>query len=296
MDILSFFVTYLLLPLVGAVSTVIMSLLNKGNRVMNNARMIIAVLVTAVLLGIPGFLGALSFYFMPWGFLFGILICLGLGTLAVYQLSVRYPDGLTSGKVLTFFMGLVACLLGAYLFRLLFDWLNPLGYGWFAASVTLSFLVPLVFWWTYVSMASIPSEIYTVWYYPSGETWIDLDHLDFDRMKVLEIELFKFPEDVTPLKVKVKAPPNMQFGTWYKKFIDDYNQKFPAAGIRYAAGGAAPYGWIFYIKKNFFRRKRFIDPALSLEENGVNEKAPIFARRVVRVTTESGGEDRMVIL
>lgn len=292
---LSFFASYLLLPLVAAISTAIMSLFNKRNRVMTNRRLIIAVLLTAVLLGIPGFLGALRFYFMPWGFLFGVVICMGLGAFAVYVLSVRYPDGLDRSKGLTFFMGFVACLLGAYLFRLLFDWLNPLRYGWFAASLTLSFLVPLVFWWTYMSLASIPSEIYTVWYYPPRDEWIDMDHLDFDRMKVLEIELFKLPNDPTPLKVKVKAPPNMSFGIWYKKFIDDYNQKFPATGIRYADSGDS-FGWIFYIKRSFFRKKVFIDPGRSIEENGITEKDSIFARRVVRVSAEEGGEERMVIL
>lgn len=296
MDIPSLFTGYLLLPLTAAVGMVVMSLLNKRNRLLNNRRMIIFTLVTALLLGIPGFFGGLNFYFLPWGFLACEVIYLGLGALAVHQLSLRYRDDIQTRKGFIFFMGLIACLLGAYLFRLAFNWCNILGYGWLAATSTLAFLIPPVFWWTYVALASIPSEIYDVWYYPAGQSGIDIEHLDFDRMKVLEVELYKFPENASPLKVKVKAPPNMEFGTWFKKFIDDYNQKFPAGGIQYVSGEGEMYGWIFYIKRSFFSRRIFVNPSLSIEGNRITERDPIYARRVVLQGSGAGGEDRMVIL
>lgn len=277
----------------AAIAMVVMSVLNKRNRLLNNRRIIIFVLLTALCLGIPGFLGALNFFFLPWGFLACEVIYLALGALAVHQLSLHYKD---ARKGLVFFMGLIACLLGAYLFRLAFNWVNGLGYGWLAATSVVAFLVPPVFWWTYMALASIPSEIYDVWYYPKNEARIDIEHLDFDRMKVLEIELYKLPENASPLKVKVKAPPNMEFGAWFRKFIDDYNQKFPSSGIHYVSETGETYGWIFYVKRSFFARRTFMDPSLSVEDNRVTEKDQIYARRVVLQTAEAGGEDRMVIL
>jgi hypothetical protein len=88
----------------------------------------------------------------------------------------------------------------------------------------------------------------------------------------------------------------MEFGTWFKKFIDDYNQKFPSSGIHFVSETGEAYGWIFYIKRSFFSRRVFMDPARSVEDNRVTEKDPIYARRVVLQTAEAGGEDRMLIL
>lgn len=296
MDIPSLFTSYLLLPVTAAIGMIVMGFMNKRNRLLNNRKMILFVLLTALLLGAPGFLGGLGFYYLPWGFITCEIIYLGLGILAVHQLSLRYNEVLLNRKPLIFFMGLIAGLLGAYLFRLAFNWLSPLGYGWLAATSVVAFLVPPVFWWTYVALASIPSEIYDVWYYPEGESRIELEHLDFDRMKVLDVELYKYPENPSPLKVKVKAPPNMEFGLWFKKFIDDYNQKFPSGGIHFKSDNGETYGWIFYVKRSFFTRRLFVDPALSIEDNRITDRHPIFARRVVLQTAEAGGENRMVIL
>ncbi|RFM25604.1 TssN family type VI secretion system protein [Deminuibacter soli] len=296
MDIKSVFTSYLFLPLISAIMVVVMAIFNKKNRIMSNRRLIVAVLITGLVLGIPGLLGALDLNFMPWGFLLCQLIYLLLGALAVYLLSKHNPDAVERQKGMTFFMGLIACLLGIFLFQLGFNYFNELRYGYLAATSVLVFMLPLVFWWSYMAMIAIPSEIYHVWYYPRETYHIDMDHLDFDRLKVLELELYKTAEDATPLKVKVKAPPNMAFGIWFKKFIDDYNQKFPASSIRYASVAEGSYGWIFYLKPSFFKRKSFVDPGLSIEQNEIREKYTIFARRVTTLYQEEGGEDRVVLV
>jgi uncharacterized membrane protein YuzA (DUF378 family) len=296
MDIKSVFTSYIFFPLMAAIMAVILAILNKKNKIMSNRRLMVALLLTGLVLGIPGFMGALDLNFMPWGFVLCQLTYLLLGILAVYLLSRYNPDAVEKQKGMTFFMGLIACVLGIFLFKLAFNYFNELRYGWLAGTSVLVFLLPLLFWWMYMAMLSIPAEIHHVWYYPAQSFYIDLDHLDFDRLKVLELELYKTAEDTTPLKVKVKAPPNMEFGVWFKKFIDDYNQKFPNSTISYASDTEGAYGWIFYLKPSFFSRKAYIDPNQSVEQNQIREKYTIFARRVTTLYQEEGGEDRVVIL
>ncbi|MBV8252570.1 MAG: TssN family type VI secretion system protein [Chitinophaga sp.] len=295
MDVKSVFVSYIFFPLVAAIMGAVMLIVNKKNRLMSSRKLIVTILLTSIVLAIPGLFSLLGLYFMPWGYLLSQLSYLLFGILAVFLLARHNPAALETKKGMTILMGVISMLLGFYLYKLIFNRLNDLEYGWLAATSVLVFMVPLLFWWTYMAMISIPSEIYTVWYYPHGTQPLDMFDVDIDKLKVLEVEVFKAVNDPSPLKVKVKAPPEMNFGVWFKKFIDDYNIKFPRNGIHFAAG-EEPYGWIFYLKPSFFSRKQFIDPAESIAQNQVNEKHIIFARRVTRLQQEAGGEDRVVIL
>ena len=296
MDVKSTFVSYILFPLVTIIMAAVMVVLNKKNRIMGSRRLVVTLLLTGLALGLPGLLGLLGLQFMPWGYLLAQLTCLLLGIAAVMLLSRHMPDTVTERKGILVLFGLIVALLGAYLFQLAFNFFNNLQYGWLAATSVLAFFVPPVFWWAYIAMIAIPSEIYTVWYYPEKTPPLDMYDVDLDKLKVLEVELFKGAADPSPLKVKVKAPPDMNFGEWFKKFIDDYNLKFPRNGIHFTSEEGEAYGWIFYLKPSFFRRKQYIDPALSVAGNQVKEKYTIFARRVTRLQHEAAGEDRVVIL
>ncbi|MBO9153807.1 TssN family type VI secretion system protein [Chitinophaga sp. GCM10012297] len=296
MDVKSTFVSYILFPLIAVIMAAVMIVLNKKNRIMGSRRLVVALLLTGLALGLPGFFGLLGLQFMPWGYLLAQIAYLLLGVTAVVILNRHMPETLVERKGMLVLFGLIVGLLGIYLFQLVFNRFNGLDYGWLAGSSVLAFFVPPVFWWAYIAMTDIPSEIYTVWYYPEKAPLLDMYDVDLDKLKVLEVELFKGAADPSPLKVKVKAPPEMNFGEWFKKFIDDYNVKFPRNGIHFRSEEGEAYGWIFYLKPSFFRRKQFIDPALSVGKNQVREKYTIFARRVTRLQHEAAGEDRVVIL
>lgn len=124
-----------------------------------------------------------------------------------------------------------------------------------------------------------------------------MDHLDFDRMLVLELELYKNTADAEPLKVKVKAPENMMFGNWFYKFIEDYNLKFPKAPVQYAGDDYETYKWIFFIKRSFFKKNIFIDPDLDILNNHITEKVTIYAKRVSENAnrTEKIGDESIFI-
>lgn len=286
MDVQSFFIRYLLFPLIFLVSTAVLSIVNKKNQFLNNKKLIVSVLLMGIILGLPGFSGLLNFNFMPWGYIICIIFYVMMGVLYVYLLSVHYPDALLERKVFIFFATFIATLLSAYLFQLAFHWLGSIRFGWWGAGSICWFFVPLLFWWSYVALLGIPAEIYKIWKYPATPLEINMDHLDFDKLLVLELELYKRSTDPEPLKVKVKAPENMNFGIWFHKFIDDYNLKFAKNPIEFKLGEQDSYMWIFFIKRSFFKRNLYIDPDLDIVQNGITEKMTIYAKRVSENVTK----------
>ncbi|MBE9599394.1 TssN family type VI secretion system protein [Pedobacter sp. MC2016-24] len=280
MDVKSFFIRFLLFPLIVLVSTAVLSIINKKNQFINNKRLIVSVLLIGIILAIPGFLGFLNFNFMPWGYIICCIFYLLMGTVFTYLLTKYYPKELLERKVFIFFATLISALLSVYLFQLAFNWLSSVNFGWFGAGSITCFFVPLIFWWAYVSLLGIPSEIYKIWKYPDMPLDINMDHVDFNKLLVLELELYRKSSDPEPLKVKVKALENMNFGIWFHKFIDDYNLKFTNNPIAFKSDDQENYKWIFFIKTSFFKRNIFIDPDLDIIENGITEKMTIYAKRV----------------
>jgi len=280
MDVQSFFIRYLLFPLIFIVSAALLSIVNKKNQFLNNKRLIISILVLSIALSIPGLLGFLSFDFMPWGYIICQIYFIALGSLFVYLFSKHYPKEILERKFFIVFGILISFLLSFYLFQLAFNWLSDIRFGIWAATSIFTFILPLLFWWAYVSLISIPTEIYKIWAYPPTPINIDMDHLDFDRMLVLELELYKNTSDAEPLKVKAKAPENMIFGNWFYKFIEDYNLKFPKNPVQFKADDNDSYRWIFFIKTSFFKKNIFIDPDLDIIHNKITEKDTIYAKRV----------------
>jgi hypothetical protein len=280
MDVQSFFIRFLLFPLIFIVSTAVLSIINKKNQFLNNKRLIVSVLVIGIILAFPGFLGFLNFNFMPWGYIICCIFYILTGTIFVYLLTKYYPKELLDRKIFIFFATLVSAILSVYLYQLAFNWLSNVRFGWWGAGSITWFFVPLMFWWAYVSLLSIPSEIYKIWKYPSTPLDINMDHVDFNKLLVLELELYKKSSDPEPLKVKVKAPENMNFGIWFHKFIDDYNLKFGKNPVEFRDEYQDGYRWIFFIKTSFFKRNIFIDPDLDITENGISEKMTIYAKRV----------------
>ena len=286
MDVKSFFIRYLIFPLIFVIAAAIMTIINKKNKLLSNKRLIVIILLTAVILGIPGLLGFLDLQFMPWGYLFCQLIYLALGSVYVWLAGKYHENELLNKKGFFIFCTLISCLLGVYLFKLGFDWLNNLRYGLWAATSIFIFLLPPIFWWAYIAFMSIPLEIYKVWQYPRVPDDISMEHLNFDNLMVLELDLYKNTDDPEALKVKAKAPPNMNFGQWFQKFIDDYNLKFPNAPVQYKVNKTDSYRWIFYIKPSFWKRRQFIDPDLNIVENKITETNTIYAKRVSEIVSE----------
>lgn len=277
------FLRYLLYPFLAIILVAVYAVLRKKNALLENRKVIVFVLLSALIIGVPGFIGLLGYSFSS-GFFFAYqLLYLGLGILYMRAMLRHISTKLTRYRVLVeIIISLIAVALGMYLFSLFYNLFSPLKNGLLVATSVLPLLVPLLFYWSYQAFLDIPPEIYKIWKYTAGKEELDLDGIDFNRMMVLEVEFSRNAEDEDLLKVKAKAPANVQYGEWFQKFINDYNNKFSANPIAYSDSSSDIYGWIFYVKPGFFSRRRYVDPELSIADNKILEHKTIVCKRVMQ--------------
>lgn len=282
------FLQYLLMPIFVAIAASVMVVLRKKNQLLSNRKLIFFVLLSGLVMAVPGLFGLLPGSFTPWAYLVSQLLYVLLGVLFVQLYDQHFGD-----KVTRYAMGFrialmsVIVLLGGYLFALLYNLLHPGGGGYTGATSLLAFFLPLLFQQTYLAFISIPFEIYKVWEYPQGAVEeISFDGMDFNKLMVLELEFSRQPDDADRLRVKAKAPADISLGDWFRKFIDDYNYKFPNSAIVYEKGDGSMHGWVFYCKKSFFHRRRLLDPGQTISQNKIEEHITITSKRVIEHNEE----------
>lgn len=273
---------YLLMPVLAIIVAWGMMVLSKKNKLLNNRRLIFFVLLSSVILAVPGLSGAIDTTFTPWLYLISQGYYLLMGILFVQAYEHFIGRKTEQHKVLLqVLVMLTIVLLGAYLFAILYNLLHKDTLGYIGSTAVLIFFLPAIFYWTYIAFISIPFEIYKVWEYPVNADEINFDGMDFDRLLVLDIEFSKKPDAEERLRVKAKAPAEITLGDWFRKFIDDYNYKFPASTIEYFRNDGAAHSWVFYCKKSFFHRRRLLDPELTITENKIKEHVKITSKRVI---------------
>jgi hypothetical protein len=254
--------------------------LAKKNKLLSNRKFIFYVLLGSVLLCLPALLGFVDYWFMPYIYL-GLqllyLICGYFNVSITRSFLVKMKKG-TSFWTL-FIVQILMMFIGAALFSVIFNLCNELKYGLWASTCLLTFIFPPLFWETVNKYMSIPLEIYKVWKYSDNNDFSSFDAIDYNKLFVMELELFKTTNDNIPTKIKAKAPDNMPVGIWFNKLLADYNVKFPSNPIE-VSDETNPYGWIFYIKRSFFHPRKYIDYDLSISENKIKEKYTIVAKRV----------------
>jgi len=276
----AFMQTYLFAPILAVLTGIIAYFMAKKNKLLTNKKLIFYVLLGSVLLCLPGLFGFVDYWFMPYIYLLLQVLYLVLGYYNIIYLKRFLPNLKKEKAFWTIFMiQFVMFFIGAAFFSLIFNLCNELKYGLWASTCLLIFLLPPLFWETYNKYMSIPLEIYKIWTYSEESDLSVFELMDYNKLLVMEVEIFKTPVDAVPAKIKAKAPDNMHFGVWFHKFLIDYNVKFPLNPIL-INNEEAPYGWIFYVKRSFFHPRKYIDHELSILENNIQEKYTIVARRV----------------
>ena len=162
------FLQYLLFPLIALLMVGIMYFMQKKNALARNRVLIIYILAASLILALPAIAGITGNAFSPYWYLLVQIIYLGLGILHVQLLSTYFKQKNNSLTFTIFFESMVTLMcmvLAAYLFTLLFNWLSPYqGYAWIASTSLFAFLLPLVFYYTYLCFMKVPFSIYKVWY------------------------------------------------------------------------------------------------------------------------------------
>ncbi|MFN8143759.1 MAG: TssN family type VI secretion system protein [Bacteroidia bacterium] len=179
--------------------------------------------------------------------------------------------GITMGSMLFFF------LLGKFLvLRKAPDYI-PLFLPAF-----LVFVIPFFFIATFDKAMQIPMRKYKLWFYNENAKMPDLDLIDFSNSYILSFEFPKKYNDTSISNFKFKAPVDMQFGELFFMYITEYNDKNRENPIEFQDSMSKAYGWIFYIKPaSWWKRKRILDPHLTVKQNQIKEHEVIAPKRFV---------------
>ncbi len=257
---------------------------NARNKALSNKWVILCYLGFAILLSAGG-LVALSptasrsmtvFVLLQLGYL-------GFGYLAAWLFRKAAPSAINSGKASGVWFVLANAFLGMVGFTVVYYLLDHSDLApWFALSV-LPFVLPQFLRTAFEAYRSIPHDIHKIWYYPIGADEVDYDHVDTSTIYMLELEYSKGINDPRLTNTKLRAPVSMNFGDWFRSFIENYNYKYESDPIRYQNADHTPMGWIFYTKPGLLKASKFIDPDRSIAENKISEKDIIQAKRVALV-------------
>lgn len=271
--------TYLIYPILGLLLVGLGIFIAKKNQLLSNKRFVFYFLISVAVLVLPALLGFLDYNFMPYGYILLSILYIILGA---YNIGiVRWVFKGKRDKEYTYRHEIILVsflvLTSMLFFALVFNLCNELKYGAWAATCILPFVVVSIFMQTYRTFISIPIPVYTVWKYE--DTKYPDTYFDPGTLQVLQIELYKQESDMEAVKLNVKAPDEMEFGSWFRLMIDDYNRKSPQSPIdSYAAEEDG--GWMFYMKPSLISPRRYIDFNETVKNNRIRNKHVVVAKRV----------------
>ena len=282
----AFFLSHLLIPTLLIVLALPLVLLQKKLPFIKLKELFLYLIISGVILSLPGLLGFTGISFNPYWYLIASVLYLLFGWIHLRQLMKRFKGqdvpfwlSVIFELLLTFF----TLLLGVYLFTYIFNWLSPFqGYALLSASCSISFLIPLFFYYSYMQLLSIPFSIYRAWRYDVNRNIADFDGFDLTQLKVVSIELAKNVEEGSQFRIKAKMPASgLTFGDWFQKVLDDYNFKNGTNAIALFDEEGLYYTWVFYVKRSFFHLRHYINFDLDSTENKIRENDIIICKRVV---------------
>lgn len=280
------FFRYIFMPLMIGILVFIMSLIRKSRPAIKIKHIIIYVLICGLLLALPGIFGVSGNLFNPYWYLVCQVIYLIFGIFHVNLLHNYFRKHFTvvwKSALFEFILTVTCMLFGGYLFKLLFEWIGKeQGNAVMAATSMITFLIPLAFYYCYINFISIPYNIYKTWRISPDQQPHDFRGVDFDKLMVLNVELSKKLDDSQRFLVKAKTVPSgVTFGDWFYRVVDDYNHKNPGSTIQITDQNNEPFYWIFYVKKSFFSKRKYVDFEQDITENGISENEIIICKRVI---------------
>lgn len=285
---IKFIAAYLLLPLLAVLLGVLVYVIAKKNKLLNNKKVIFYILLCGVILGLPGLLGFFDYNFMPYMYSLLAIIYLVLGCYSQSIMLHFLKDLKGKSFFLKFMFNLSIMFLGSGLFSLFFNLTNELQYGLWACTCVLPFLFPMLYEKALQCYLDIPAEIYKIWKY-SDEYDSDSFNIDLEKVMVVDLELFRKVDDTDSERITGKVSEDSIFGQWFQRMIDDCNRKSPADPIVYQ-NDAGYFEWIFYIKPSFFSRRKYIDPDYTFADNNLKRRCTIIAKRVMNENDQTEKE------
>lgn len=282
----AFFLHHLIVPTILFVLVFPIGFLHKKLQLIKGKKLISYVLVSGIVFALPGLFGFTGNAFNPYWYIIASMVYLLFGWIHMNQILKRF-QGQDASPVLSRLFELVVTgfilLLGVYLFTYIFDWLSPFtGYALVSATCSTSFLIPLLFYYSYIQFLKIPLSIYKTWSYDKNAQIIDFEDFNLKKLKIVTIELTKNTGDGSHFRIKAKTlATGVSFGDWFQKVLEDYNFKNNANSIELYQDDATYYTWVFYVKRSLFHFRKYIDFDLDFTQNKIKESDVIICKRVI---------------
>ena len=280
--ILPFFLKYLLAPFLILIISFIMGQFSAIKVKVKSA--IIFVLCFSILIAITSLFAFFNNEFIWFGLLFSILyyILLGIGLLYYMKTNFFKGIGIMESLLGKFFIFLIVTILSCWIYYLVFNLIAISGYVHYIMFTILWVFVPFLFSELKQKYVAIPDPFYEYWTVGNdgkdNEYW---DNIDKFHLMQVSIKIKKRTESEFFSKFDVKIAQEVNLGSWFDKFIEDQNYRFPNDAVETNANDTN-MGWIFYTS-NYFKFPLFIrnlDPTKPIAESNIKNKQVIFAKRV----------------
>jgi hypothetical protein len=173
--------------------------------------------------------------------------------------------------------------LGIFAFLTIFAFGKQSAHQLLFAGGQLMFFVPFLLISTASAAVDIPQKVYSRWYFPSDPSLLEVpDSVWENPSKItLVFELTSSFETTDAVLLRVNAPSIIPLGVLFANSLTDWNERSPGNKILAHDSVGVAYGWNFYLEaKSIFQSRQYLDPELSIRENGLSESDRIMAIRV----------------
>lgn len=286
--LISFFVKYLLVPLLAVVMLFVVNKLAGIKKKIQVKKVIIFVLIVVLILTLPSLFALLKNEFVWGGLVISIISYLILGIGLVYYVKSSYyaktlgfEDDLQD-KAIFFLVLCIAMLVSAWAYYLFFNLLSTLPYASTAMFIVLWFVIPLLYVMARDYYLKFAPVFRTPWVLKSDTTdssyW---ERVDTFNLIQVTVRIKKTPDAENYSSYVVKLPMEVPIGKWFDRFIEDQNVRFPESPIL-TKDEDEDIGWVFYTPKWFTIPLfvRFLDPENEAYDNRIKNRQIIYIRRV----------------
>ena len=286
--LISFFVKYLLVPLLAVVMLFVVNKLAGIKKKIQVKKVIIFVLIVVFILTLPSLFALLKNEFVWGGLVLSIISYLIFGIGLVYYVKSSYyaktlgfEDDLQD-KAIFFLVLCIAMLVSAWAYYLFFNLLSTLPYASTAMFIVLWFVIPLLYVMARDYYLKFAPVFRTPWVVKSDTTdssyW---ERVDTFNLIQVTVRIKKTPDAENYSSYVVKLPMEVPIGKWFDRFIEDQNVRFPESPIL-TKDENEDIGWVFYTPKWFTIPLfvRFLDPENEAYDNRIKNRQIIYIRRV----------------
>ena len=145
---------------------------------------------------------------------------------------------------------------------------------------TIPFLLPYFFWQSYLAWQAIPHRQYKLWRYNPLAPGPDLSRMDLNSFMVVHFWMTRRYGETLYHDFSSKAPYQMRLSDLFSIFLTDYNKLNPDQALQYVDGQGQTFGWLFYAKQSWWRRRHYYDPDRTFQDNFLRQGSIIVAQRV----------------